>query len=334
MTGIIFEDKHLTLEESETVLDALLRAGHDIPNGCRAGICQSCIMKCDTSEEITHAQTGLSDAQKTLKYFLSCQCRPSSRINVQRISLSSQQTSAEVIDVSMLNETVIRLRLKANIDYYAGQYLTLWKDGRIARCYSLASHPTLNDYLEFHIKYIEGGKFSAWLRSDVRVGDMIKIQGPFGKCIYAGKKEQPLLLLAIGTGLSPIFGILQDAIEKKHQGKIHIVIGARSKENFYLTEELQKITAQNKFISLTYIYQEKTNTDAITAQNNTDFASKGDIYQYCKERFDNLKGYRVFICGAESFCQKMRKQCFLEGADMNAISVDSFISFTAEKTEG
>ena len=331
MTGIIFEDKHLTLKEGETVLDALLCAGHDIPNGCRVGICQSCIMKCDTSEEIAHAQAGLSDAQKTLKYFLSCRCQPSSRINIQRVSLSSQQTNAEVIDINMLNETVIRLRLKANIDYHAGQYLTLWKGESIARCYSLASHPTLNDYLEFHIKYIVGGKFSAWLRSEAQIGSMMKIQGPLGKCIYAGKKEQPLLMLAIGTGLSPIFGILQDAIEKNHQGKIHIIIGVRSRESFYLVEELQKITAQNKSISLTFIYQEST--DTITAQNNADFASKGDIYQYCKERFDNLKGYRVFICGAESFCQKMRKQCFLEGADMNAISVDSFISFAANKTE-
>jgi hypothetical protein len=39
----------------------------------------------------------------------------------------------------------------------------------------------------------------------------------------------------------------------------------------------------------------------------------------------NMKGYRVFLCSAESFTTKMRKLCFLTGAGMRDISADAFI---------
>jgi len=327
MTSIVFENRNITLKENESVLDGLLRAGHDIPNGCRAGACQSCIMKSNSVEEITHAQIGLTEAQKALKHFLSCQCHPKSPISVQNASLSSQQTEGVVIDKTLLNANVSRLRLTADIDYRPGQYLTLWKDKNIARCYSLASHPNKQNYLELHIKHLTDGAFSSWVKSRLNIGDKIKIQGPLGKCFYTADKAQPLLLAAIGTGLAPILGILQDALEKGHRGAIHLLLGASSPDNFYLVDELKNLTAQNRQISLTFVYQN------IPAQNNTNseadfsFAVQGDIYQYCKETYPDMKDYRVFLCGAESFTTKMRKQCFLAGANMGDISADAFIPF-------
>jgi hypothetical protein len=55
----------------------------------------------------------------------------------------------------------------------------------------------------------------------------------------------------------------------------------------------------------------------------------GDVYDYCKSNFTDLAAWRVFLCGAESFVRKMRKQCFLSGAAMSDISADSFIAFSA-----
>ena len=39
-----------------------------------------------------------------------------------------------------------------------------------------------------------------------------------------------------------------------------------------------------------------------------------------------LGGWRIFLCGAESFTRKARRQCFLAGAGMRDISVDSFLA--------
>ena len=327
MTSIIFENSDISLDENESVLDGLLRAGHDIPNGCRAGVCQSCIMKSDSTDEIAHAQVGLTQAQKILKHFLSCQCHPKAPVNVQSTSLSSQQTESVVVEKTMLNASVIRLRLKADIDYHPGQYLTLRKDKSVSRCYSIASHPSHQKHLEFHIKHLEEGVFSNWVKKELEIGDKIKIHGPLGRCIYTADKEQALLLAAIGTGLAPILGILRDALENKHNGNIHVIIGSNSPRNFYLIEELEEIAERNQHVFLTFIYQNAPLDNETNSQQDYSFAIQGDIYQHSKDAFPDLKGFRVFLCGAESFTTKMRKQCFLAGAAMGDISADAFVPF-------
>jgi hypothetical protein len=58
------------------------------------------------------------------------------------------------------------------------------------------------------------------------------------------------------------------------------------------------------------------------------FSQQDDIYQFCKQEYRDLSGWRVFLCGAESFVKKMRKQSFLAGAAMGEISADTFVAAT------
>jgi ferredoxin-NADP reductase len=58
----------------------------------------------------------------------------------------------------------------------------------------------------------------------------------------------------------------------------------------------------------------------------TDFSKQADVYAYCKEAFPDLAGWRIYLCGADSFVRKMRKHSFLAGAKMADISADSFIA--------
>ena len=45
MTGIKYQDLTFTLQEHESVLEVLEKQGQVVPNSCRSGICQSCIMQ-------------------------------------------------------------------------------------------------------------------------------------------------------------------------------------------------------------------------------------------------------------------------------------------------
>ena len=55
--------------DDESVLNALLREGVDIPYGCQTGVCQSCIMKTEHSVVPRDAQKGLREVQKQQGYF-------------------------------------------------------------------------------------------------------------------------------------------------------------------------------------------------------------------------------------------------------------------------
>jgi NAD(P)H-flavin reductase len=264
------------------------------------------------------AQQGLNDAQKSLNYFLSCQCIADQEMSVKMLDQSAFKQDTKVISKMMLSDNIIRLRLESELDYQPGQFVTLWKDEEIGRSYSLASLPKKEEFLEFHIKVIENGQFSQWLKNDVEVGDIIKLQGPLGECIFSAKPQQPVLMAAIGTGLAPVYGKLRSALDNGHKAPIHLVLGARHASNFYLVDELIALMNDNENFQVRFICQD----------GEARFSQQDDIYQFCKQEYSDLSGWRVFLCGAESFVKKMRKQSFLAGAAMGEISADTFVAAT------
>jgi len=312
MSTLFYNDDVISTSDGESILDTLTRHSHEISSGCRSGVCQSCIMIAEAGTPSPQSQQGLSEPQKQLGYFLSCQCIPSEDMRVAQVDNQSLRTDATVIDKTLLSPDVIRLRLQAELNYLAGQYVTLWREDGVGRSYSLASLPEQDDFLEFHIKVIESGQFSPWVKETLNVGDSIQIQGPVGQCIFTAMPAQPLLLAGIGTGLAPLYGILKQALSQAHSGSIHLVLGAREAAQFYLVDELTALATQHAQLTLHFISQDNQRHQ--------------DIYQFCQQTFPDLKPFRVFLCGADSFVQKMRKQCFLSGAGMSAISADSFLA--------
>lgn len=59
----------------ESVLNALLRAGIDVPFSCKAGVCHTCLAQCTQGEIPERAQRGLAPALLAKRYFLPCKCK-------------------------------------------------------------------------------------------------------------------------------------------------------------------------------------------------------------------------------------------------------------------
>ena len=316
MAVVIFENNLVKTEENESVLDALLRNGHDAPYGCKNGVCQSCLMKSEAGDIPQAAQKGLTDQQKKMGYFLACSCYPEGQLTIAKNN-QEDKTNGEIQEITSLNDNVIKLRLKSDLQYYPGQFVNLWRDDQIVRSYSLASVPNLDDALEFHIRHVENGQFSDWIKQTAKAQDNIQIQGPLGTCFYSyseENKDQPMLLAGIGTGLAPLYGILRDALNQGHEGQIVLMVAAKEAKNLYLVKELTDLSHRYPNLAVEFIAQ-SSDIDAI---------KQGDIYQEVKN-MGSLTGFKVFLCGADSFVKKMKKQCFLAGANMPDILADSFL---------
>jgi CDP-4-dehydro-6-deoxyglucose reductase len=74
MAKLFFDGVPVPVKPGESVLDALLRAGYEVPYGCKSGACQSCMLQAKPDELPAHCQPGLADSLKQLGYFLSCSC--------------------------------------------------------------------------------------------------------------------------------------------------------------------------------------------------------------------------------------------------------------------
>ena len=305
----------IVLKDDETVLEGLMAAGLDIPNACRAGACHACKLQATHGQVPAIAQQGLSNAEKTLGYFLSCQCRPSEDLTL--VSPQAQKrVNAEVLSVTKLSDHVLQVRLRAEISFLAGQFLTVWHQSNIARSYSIASTAD-EGFIECHIKHIQGGVFSRFAFESLKAGDSLEIQGPMGTCIYSpSESTQPLLLVGLSTGLAPLYGILKQALTQQHTGPIHLMCGAKNGQGIYLQGALKQLAASHGNLSVDFIVHEESGNDFTT----------GDIYALCKQAHPNTKGYSIYLCGAQTFVNKLKKQSFLAGANMKDIHADAFVA--------
>ena len=62
MATIRYRDDRCELAPGQTVLDALLERGYDIPNSCRNGVCQTCLMRAVEGTPPADSQKDLGPA--------------------------------------------------------------------------------------------------------------------------------------------------------------------------------------------------------------------------------------------------------------------------------
>lgn len=323
MTHITYDDKRIELDEGQTVLSALLDNGYEIPNSCRAGACQSCMMQATEGDIPESSQIGIKDTLKAQGFFLACSCTPNSPIQIASTKSVDYRLKAEVIAHDVISTNILRLKIKPELDfnYIAGQFINIWKDDNTARSYSLASVKSIDDFLELHIRRIENGAVSDWLHNEINIGDNLSIQEAAGDCFYiSGSPAQKILLAGTGTGLAPLIGIARDALQQNHTGEIQLIHGTRHVDDLYLHHELINMSQQYP----NFHYQ------ASVLQANEVIApiTTNAIDKLVVDVTINPSEWKAYLCGDEGVVNTLKKKLFLAGASMSNIYTDAFISAT------
>ncbi|RDI10021.1 ferredoxin--NADP reductase [Comamonas sp. AG1104] len=135
--------------------------------------------------------------------------------------------------------------LAEQFSYRPGQFLTLRLliEGRyVPRCYSMSSAPMLDDALRVTVKRVDKGRGSNWVCDRVQVGDSIELMPPSG--LFSPRNlSQNFLLLAGGSGITPVFSILR-AVLKQHQGNVVLFYANRDERSVIFRKDLQQLAAE------------------------------------------------------------------------------------------
>lgn len=316
MPTLTYSGAAYTAAPGETVLEALLRQGVEVSNSCRAGACQSCLLRAASGAVPAAAQQGLKATLAEQGYFLSCVCRPEGDLQLE--PAGGLDFAATITELELLTPTILRARIHTDepLDYRAGQYITLHRGDGLARCYSLASLPE-EAALELHIRRTPHGKMSGWLFDEMPVNERVLVRGPAGACFYtAGQPDQPLLLAGTGTGLAPLAGICRDAIRSGHRGPIMVYHGALRPEGLYLQEELRGMAG------VTY-------RPVVLEGEAADGYYVGALDAVIASQHPKLGGWRGFVCGDPGIVKKLQKQLFLAGLSSREIFADAFVEAPA-----
>ena len=139
-----------------------------------------------------------------------------------------------------------------------------------------------------------------------------------------GHEQQGLLLLATGSGLAPLWGVLRDALEHGHQGPIRLFHGGESRGDLYLIDEL--LAFAGNYAQFEY-FPCLDGDDAgreIAAQPEVFYPGK--VQDQALLQQPDLRGWRVYLCGNPMMVNQARRKAFLAGAALAEIHADPFVS--------
>ena len=319
MAKLIFEGNVYSSQTEETVLETLLRENLDVPYGCQAGHCQTCMMRSLDKTPPAITQVGLKESLKAKNYFLPCICHPEDDMEIVRPDEIGNTFESKVIAKEILSQEIVQLILQyeGEMDFYAGQFVNLIRPDGVTRAYSIANPPGKENLLEFHIRRLPNGEFSAWAYDELSIGEPITISEPKGDCHYLSNySDRELLLIGTGTGLAPLYGILLAALENEHSGSIHLYHGSRNSDGLYLVDELRQLATDNENFNY---------TPCISGKDVADGYSTGRAESVALLNIPDLKGWTVFLCGHPEMVDTAKKQAYLSGASLQNIYSDPFL---------
>lgn len=188
------------------------------------------------------------------------------------------------------------LVLDTPLDYLPGQYLTV-RTPAGARCYSLATAPGAGEPPKITVKRTVGGKVSNWICDHVRAGDTLDMAGPSGT-YTPSSYDDDLLLLAAGSGITPIMGII-----KAVRGDRALIYANRDAGSIIFRDELAGL------LPVTHWLDEERGVP--TADG-------------LRELLLPYTDREAFVCGPEAFVEVAGKALHLAGVPATRIRVERF----------
>ncbi len=180
-----------------------------------------------------------------------------------------------------------------------GQYLTFTQDfdgTELRRNYSICAG--LDDgELKVGIKRVDGGAFSTYANTELKVGDTLHAMPPQGKFFTAIEPEvaKNYLGFAGGSGITPVLSILKTVLKREPQSTFTLVYANRAVNTIMFREELEDL--KNRYMGrLTVIHILESGQDMELFEGRIDQAKCDALFKHWIQ-IDNID--TAFICGPE-----------------------------------
>ena len=200
-----------------------------------------------------------------------------------------------------------------------GQFLTfhLNIDGKqVVRCYSICSSPLKTDYIEITAKRTQNGYVSDFLHERAMPGLVVRASGPGGKFYFDEKVDKEIVLIAAGSGITPMIAMLRYIEERALDIPVTLIYCVRTSQDIIFRDELTRLSGSRARFQL------------IITLSAPDAGWKGNKGRLNKEllleRILDFRGPAFFLCGPGEFMQDASKLLKEQGVSGDRIKQESF----------
>jgi CDP-4-dehydro-6-deoxyglucose reductase/ferredoxin-NAD(P)+ reductase (naphthalene dioxygenase ferredoxin-specific) len=320
--------KTIEVPTGATILWSALDQGVDYPFGCQSGNCGACKSHL-VSGEVTmegYSEFALSDEEKERGLILACRAVPWEDCEVAWLEEDDlivhprRVLSCKVVGLDDATHDIKRVRLSVQsggpFDFSAGQFASVTFDGCAPRDYSMANVPG-DPILEFHVRRSVGGTVSKYVAETLKVGDSVRVEGPFGTSYLRESHRGPIVAVAGGSGLAPIKSIVERALAQKLPQHIHLYLGVRTERDLYFHDHFAQLAKQHDTLHFTPVLSEAANGGYRT----------GLVHEAVAQDFDELDGCKAYLAGPPVMVEAATK--LFERRGMRRIDIHADAFYTA-----
>jgi len=208
--------------------------------------------------------------------------------------------------------------LAARYAYRPGQFLTLRIPGpggsSLARCYSLSSSPGQGDELRVTVKRVAEGHGSNWICDNLSAGAELDTLPPAGT-FTPRSLDEDLLLVAAGSGITPVLSILRAAL-RRGRGRVALLYANRDERSVIFAEELRELVAAHPDRLVVVHWLESVQGLPGQAQ--------------LVELIRPFAGREVFLCGPTAFMEQVSHALRELGVSRKRLHIERFVSLTED----
>ncbi|MFO0559646.1 MAG: iron-sulfur cluster-binding domain-containing protein [Polyangiales bacterium] len=176
-----------------------------------------------------------------------------------------------VTSVTKETPSTVSFEVDSSLDFQAGQFVLLRPNNELPwRAYSFSRAP--GQPLRLTVKRVEGGSVSTYITQRLAAGDKLEVKGPYGHFVLPSGVDHALLL-AGGSGITPMLAFMHDLAAKGWPTKVTLVDANRSKEEQILRSEIDELAA-NSNGKLTVIHVLDDGSEGIKGPMSEDVVSK------------------------------------------------------------
>jgi CDP-4-dehydro-6-deoxyglucose reductase, E3 len=115
------------------------------------------------------------------------------------------------------------------------------------RSYSIASPPDGSGHFDIAVVRVPGGPVSSWLYA-AEPGAKLRVSGPQGVFTRLPSDGPPSLLIATGTGVTPMRSMVPAAASRGAHASLWILLGVRHDEDILYADEFEALAREHRSI--------------------------------------------------------------------------------------
>jgi ferredoxin-NADP reductase len=200
-----------------------------------------------------------------------------------------------------------------------GQFLTfsfLFDGKKVVRSYSICSSPARSGYVEITPKRVSEGCVSVFLNDRATVGMTVEANGPFGHFHFDPGKCRNIVLLAAGSGITPMMAMLRYIDDLCLETTVTLLYCVRTSADIIFHRELKDLQARLK----NFQYH------LLLSQPHTAWPSRrGHISrEFIEDTIKEPASLEFFLCGPPPFMEASRSILTGLGVKPERIRQESF----------